>query len=381
MANIKGSLRNDVLNGTAGADRIQGLGGNDRLYGHGGNDSLEGGGGDDLLQGGAGSDTIDGGIGSDTLDYSNWSHGIRLRPTNDTQNESGKGLVEEWDAARNVLSTDTFVGIENVIGSAGADYIWMDWTANAIRGGDGDDHLIGGPGDDHIYGEAGDDELDAGDGSDFLDGGAGTDTVFWWTSRYYWTPSVDLATGRITYAGHDLVDTVVNIENVRGDMGHNFIGGDGVANVLMGIGGDDVIEGRGGNDLLIGDQATRPTSSSQIGQDRISGGDGNDVIVGDAGDDLLSGGSGADRFEFDVGSGHDRITDFQSGMDSIALFGGLAISAWELRDSDGDGVGDSQMALLSDGSTIMFVGCADQPDIMLTSSMEALHYPMLGVWG
>ena len=50
-------------------------------------------------------------------------------------------------------------------------------TADAIRGGDGDDTLRGGDGDDCLYGQAGDDKLRGERGDDLLSGGAGDDTV------------------------------------------------------------------------------------------------------------------------------------------------------------------------------------------------------------
>jgi Tol biopolymer transport system component len=62
---VRGSVHNDVLNGTPGADVICGLGGNDVLRGLRGNDTLLGGDGDDTLVGGGGADTLDGGEGDD----------------------------------------------------------------------------------------------------------------------------------------------------------------------------------------------------------------------------------------------------------------------------------------------------------------------------
>lgn len=56
--------------------------------------------------------------------------------------------------------------------------------------------------------------------------------------------------------------------------------------------------------------------------DTLAGGTGNDVILGGAGNDVLSGGAGADTFAFNVAPGStnlDKITDFTSGSDKIAL--------------------------------------------------------------
>lgn len=62
-----GTLRNDVLNGTAGDDTLYGLLGNDALGGGRGHDRLWGGLGNDALSGGSGDDALSGGLGNDTL--------------------------------------------------------------------------------------------------------------------------------------------------------------------------------------------------------------------------------------------------------------------------------------------------------------------------
>jgi Tol biopolymer transport system component len=62
---IRGSVNDDVLNGTPRADVICGLGGDDVLRGLRGNDRLLGGDGDDTLVGGGGRDVLDGGEGDD----------------------------------------------------------------------------------------------------------------------------------------------------------------------------------------------------------------------------------------------------------------------------------------------------------------------------
>lgn len=56
--------------------------------------------------------------------------------------------------------------------------------------------------------------------------------------------------------------------------------------------------------------------------DTLAGSTGNDVIAGGAGNDVLSGGAGADTFAFTLAPGStnlDKVTDFTSGSDKIAL--------------------------------------------------------------
>ncbi|MEV4413035.1 lamin tail domain-containing protein [Catellatospora sp. NPDC049609] len=67
---ITGTQRNDVLNGTPGADVICGLGGNDIINGQGGNDTVYGGPGRDLISGGSGFDTVYGEDGNDIISVS-----------------------------------------------------------------------------------------------------------------------------------------------------------------------------------------------------------------------------------------------------------------------------------------------------------------------
>ena len=55
---ILGDDKDNILNGTAGADVIQGLGGNDTIRGFGGNDVLCGGPGNDMLRGNDGNDRL-----------------------------------------------------------------------------------------------------------------------------------------------------------------------------------------------------------------------------------------------------------------------------------------------------------------------------------
>lgn len=111
-----------VLVGTAQADRIVGTSGEDRISGLGGDDTLNGWGGRDQIAGGAGSDLIVGGKGGDVL-----------------------------------------------IGGAGYD---------VIRGGDGRDELVGGSGFDRLFGGNHNDVIQAqGGDADFIDCGGGLDDV------------------------------------------------------------------------------------------------------------------------------------------------------------------------------------------------------------
>ena len=355
MANIKGTNRGELLRGTAAADRIQAMGGDDIIVASGGND------------------TIDGGLGTDTLDYSAWSGNIRVSPTfsaNANNSVPGSGTAGKYDATGALLSSDSFSYIERIIATSGNDLVGF--SAGAVWGGSGDDYLYGAQA---TYGGAGDDLISLGSGSAFADGGEGIDTLFWFSGQPGRT-IVDLQSGTVTYPDFPAVtDTLVSIENVRGYGGNKQIYGTDGSNRVEGGYGSDLIEGRGGDDVLVGDLGRPATVGSYTYgfADRINGGAGNDLLSGDLDADVLTGGSGADTFVLDTYFGTDRITDFEDGVDTLALYGGLTITGWETRDTNGDGTADAYAALLSNNQAVIFDGYTSAPANLVSGTGLALH--------
>ncbi len=160
IENLEGSKFNDVMTGDANANK---------LYGLDGDDTLNGGAGDDTLFGGIGADALIGGDGQDTASYSTATSGVAL-------NLATGGTV--GDAAG-----DTYVTIEQVIGSAYDDQITGDNSDNRISGGAGNDAIDGAGGIDYLYGDTGNDTLTGGAGADVFvyTKGFGQDTItdFW----------------------------------------------------------------------------------------------------------------------------------------------------------------------------------------------------------
>jgi len=168
-----GTANAETLSGTSGADVICAGGGNDTLKGLGGNDILKGQGGNDKLLGGVGNDTLDGDIGTDTASYSASLTAVNASLA--TNSSTGEG-------------SDTFVGVENLLGSAKADTLTGSGANNTLtgggggdteRGGAGNDKVVGSSGADFLYGEDGADTVNSKDGvngNDTLDGGGGADT-------------------------------------------------------------------------------------------------------------------------------------------------------------------------------------------------------------
>ena len=89
--------------------------------------------------------------------------------------------------------------------------------------------------------------------------------------------------------------------------GNDNITGGNNKDTINGGAGADTIHGNNGADLLLGG----------VGTDKVFGDNGSDTINGGPGDDTLSGGDGPDRFVFDYGFGHDKITDFDPHTDKI----------------------------------------------------------------
>ncbi|VDC32998.1 Hint domain-containing protein [Pseudogemmobacter humi] len=296
IENITGSDYDDVLIGNSGANILSGGAGNDSLYGGGGNDSLYGGDGDDLLDGGdgndslyggngndtliggAGSDRLDGGAGIDTVDYSGSTSGVNVNLS------TGSGSSGH-------AAGDTYVSIENVIGSAYNDTIVGTAGANYLSGGAGRDSISGGDGDDTLAGGAGADTLNGGQGLDIVDYSESDAAV-----------NINLSTWTAS-GGHATGDVLSGIDGIIGSafddvlIGFNEMGtgADSYTNVIYGGAGNDTIDGMGGDDSLYGG----------TGNDYVLGGSGNDTVYGDEGDDRVYGGSGDDLVS--GGSGNDQV--------------------------------------------------------------------------
>ncbi|MFI0845550.1 calcium-binding protein [Mesorhizobium sp. IMUNJ 23232] len=122
------------------------------LDGGAGNDTLHGSGAADTLIGGAGADILDGGPGvagfgdSDTASYANAQTGVILSLANPSINSGdAKG--------------DTFIDIENFLGSRHGDTLNGDNAGNSLDGQDGNDNLKGYSGNDGLAGGKGNDNF------------------------------------------------------------------------------------------------------------------------------------------------------------------------------------------------------------------------------
>ncbi len=228
----------------------------------------------------------------------------------------------------------------------GGDLMYGSTFSDRFAGFEGNDTLYGYAGNDRLEGWSGDDWLNGGLGNDVLDGGAGFD----WADYRNATSAVtvNLTTGRSS--GGDGIDTLRNMEAIRGSAFNDTLTGDTNNNNFRGGKGNDVIDGGDGFDWAGYSDATAAVtvnlatgkSSGADGVDTlrnieaILGGNYNDTLTGSTGmnrlngglgNDKLTGGSGADSFLFDTApnatSNLDTITDFNPVDDTVSLENGI----------------------------------------------------------
>ncbi|MGE0643952.1 MAG: calcium-binding protein [Nitrospira sp.] len=332
MANIPGTPKNDVINGTNFDDILNqdgnllsypGTGGNDTVYGFGGNDRLYGGVGNDVLVGDSGNDRLSGGIGDDGLhggtdhdqlfggagnDYLSSGEGddvldggtgadrmfggagydiYYVDDTGDQTSEDSNDALGGYDRVYASATHTMGFGIEDLFltgaaaingtGNENNNTIFGNDANNVLAGLDGDDALIGVNGHDQLIGGNGNDHLFDGNGNDTLNGGAGTDTVNYANATA--GVRVNLALTGAQNTGGAGSDTLSQVE------------------ILFGTYFNDTLTGNAANNSLYGNN-------------------GDDTLTGGRGADFLNGGLGNDRFDYNAvsdspaGAGRDVITEF-----------------------------------------------------------------------
>ena len=318
---IIGTKNNDNITGNVEANTLYGGDGNDTLRGGGGSDSLDGGDGDDVFKNsGSGTHYYAGGNGNNTVSFEDVkSSGVAIDLMNQTS-DNGEG------------GTEILTQINNLIGSAGNDYLAGNDDDNFIQGASGNDTLYGAAGADRLEGGNGDDALLGGAGSDTLIGGEGLDTVSYAKS----TQSITLNLSSNTQSNdfnpslnNDAYrDTFESVEKFIGsDFNDTFvIGGDKTDYVYDGGAGTDTLnfsQSTAGVNVDLYNTATRATggfaqgasfanfeyivgsnyndtlSGDAIGTNNsIVGGSGNDTIFVTTGYDTLDGGADNDTLDF-----------------------------------------------------------------------------------
>ena len=277
----KGTVIEDYASAN-GADVIIGNSADNQIWANGNDDRLAGRRGNDMLDGGKGADKLFGGSGNDSL------------------------YGQEFN--------------DLLKGGSGADLLFGGTGNDRLVGNNGNDTLEGGDAHDKLFGGKGDDELDGGDGADMLKGASGNDNLFGGGGN-------DVLRGG---SGRDVLEGGDQADRLFGGGGDDVLMGGLAGDLLDGGRGHDILDGgengdklfgRGGSDVLLGG----------VGYDTLNGGAGRDWLEGGTENDVLTGGRGRDTFVFSGGS--DRITDFQSGIDTIEIdAAALGLSGASLAD-------------------------------------------------
>lgn len=342
---LTGGGGNDTLHGNSGNDILRGRAGGDTLIGGDGDDALNGGSGDDILRGQAGNDNligitgtddIDGGAGIDFNSFQGVPVGVTVVVNADgTGSATYGGVNESFVGIENLIGSNFddmltavgvadnvlrgFAGADTIFGAGGDDILIGDDGNDVLRGGTGNDTgfgglgndtLNGGSGDDYLLGQEGDDVFVGVTGVDAIDGGEGFDTNSFQGLSFGVSATLnDDGTGTATYG--TVNESFIGIESLVGSSNNDVLIANGIRNsVLIGLDGNDVIVGGGGDDTLVGGN----------GDDIINGNAGDDSLIGDAGNDNLFGNAGLDRIF--------------GGLGDDGLFGGDGVD--ELRGEEGD---------------------------------------------
>ena len=189
---------------TESTNYAYGEGGDDVLFGGGLIDALYGGDGDDLMIDAPGHTIFDGGAGYDTVDldmfhgYSDGqtqTRGATVDLSLNGAQDLGLGL-ESWN------SLDTFIDVEGLQGTSGADRLSGNAASNVLDGRAGDDILSGRAGDDLLIGGAGNNVLIGGEGRDtaVFDGGHSEYVVL--RSAEGWVVKHSTGTSQLTSIEH-----------------------------------------------------------------------------------------------------------------------------------------------------------------------------------
>jgi Ca2+-binding RTX toxin-like protein len=138
-------------------------------------------------------------------------------------------------------------------------------------------------------------------------------------------------------------------DSLNGGNGSDVLNGLGGHDLLVGGNASDMLYGGSGNDILVGEN----------GNDQLFGGDGRDLLAGGNGSDRLEGGAGADIFQFGQGGGSDIVTDFEVGVDRLAVEAGIGVAGGQVGDVNGDGVLDLTVVFTNGGGTAVLLGISD----------------------
>ncbi len=284
------------------------------IIGNSGANVLTGGDGSDTLNGGTGADQMFGGAGNDTYVIDN---------AGDVVNET------DGDGTDTVQSSISFSLADPVHAIGAIENLTLTGTGAINATGNGLDNVL--------IGNSAANVLIGGAGADTMDGGGGVDTTTYATSGS--GVAVSLVTG-IGSGGDAEGDRLSAIENLTGSTFDDTLEGNAGNNVLAGGVGIDTVSYANaasgavpnGLGVTVNLSVTTAQNTIRAGTDTLSGFENltgsafNDTLTGTSaanvltglgGNDRLTGAGGDDTFRFNANFGHDTITDFAAGPNSV----------------------------------------------------------------
>jgi Ca2+-binding RTX toxin-like protein len=326
-----------ALDGQGGIDTLVRV---DQVYGGSGNDTLLGGGQErsasggffEVFRGNSGADTIDG-AGTDTVVGAAGSNRVNY-------GSSPTAVIVNLSATPFVVGSDTVLG-----GTARDGFGFTDTLSNInqVEGSNSSDTLVGGGTNHRLIGGA---------GNDLLVGGASGVEASYQTSTVAVVANLTIGTVNDGFGG---LDTLVNIDDLRGSDFNDTLTGNAAGNRLVGEAGADTIDGGGGIDYAsyestplanggitafiengsgavddgMGSIDTLTNIEGLIGThsgDTLTGGLGDQWFIGRGGSDVINGGADTDTVSYrddpagvTVNLGTGSATD---GWGGVWAFGG-----------------------------------------------------------
>ena len=264
------------------------------------------------FEGMGGNDNITGN-GDTRISYTSASAAVTVDMVAGTAHGTAAGDVAN-------VGSDTFTGVNRVIGS----------NFNDTITGDGNDNVIeGGP------------------GNDTLDGGGGNDTASY--QRAGGSVTVSLMISGPQNTGQAGTDTLTGFENLRGSSFNDTLTGNGLSRLEGGPGADHIIGQPGQSDVASYEHAAAGVTvdlnlavqAANAGEaagdtftsiNNVRGSNFDDTITGDGNNNVFRGLGGNDTFVFKPAFGHDTIVDFQPGQDAIDIDHSLFFTLQDILD-------------------------------------------------
>jgi len=308
----------------ANIENGEGNNGNDTLIGNNLNNVLKGNNGNDVLQGMYGADVLNGGNSIDAASYSLAATGVVASLQNNAVNTN--------DAAG-----DSYISIENLVGSVFNDILIGSSSDNSLEGGMGSDILVGNGGNDTAsYASA----------QSGVNVALNSPTVTLNLSAQLLGSAVQAVV--ITDGSSDANgDKLVDIRNLSGSAFDDSLTGDNQNNTLSGGSGNDWLVGLGGNNILNGGDGSDTASYSFMSKaislnlstvinangdvkvvttgsnydilnsiENVVGTNFNDTLIGDAKNNVIEGGKGTDVID---GKGGIDTVSYEHANDAVVV--------------------------------------------------------------